>query len=86
MSLKSLFSTFISNVREWIGLAPAQAVPAKASVAAAQMVQASMPQPRFREANANADIRRRLGIPHGTPGAKLARKAMSGKVGVAVIR
>jgi hypothetical protein len=36
---------------------------------------------RDRTPNSNAGPRRRDGIPHGTPGAKLARRAMKQQVG-----
>lgn len=37
---------------------------------------------RSRWPDSNRDARRRAGIPHGTSGAKLARKAAAGKLGL----
>lgn len=41
---------------------------------------------RCRIPHCNADKRRARGIPHSTPGAKLARKALTAKLGVAHLR
>lgn len=44
------------------------------------------PSVRSRSPHSNADQRRREGLPHGVPGAKLARKAAAGTVGKATLR
>lgn len=49
--------------------------------AAPQVYRHGTPQKRDRTPNSNRENRAKFGLPHGYPGAKLARKALLGTVG-----